>query len=159
MWSMCNYSLILFLYIKYVCFNFPNYLFCQLIHALSPALRRQWPKISDWRGISIDYEICSRQTRSEVKEKCRKKIHLVTQNLSPPLTKQPLGTHHAVVTSKETRISALFILVYELHIRLVWIFSGVCTLDSFQLHHLLTQKLPTWTSYEGRKKLRSKCSR
>jgi hypothetical protein len=58
---------------KNIFFYFQTYIFCQLIHALSPTLRKCAKFEIDWTGrsvLNIDYKICSRETkRQEVKLK------------------------------------------------------------------------------------------
>jgi hypothetical protein len=52
--------------------NFQNYLFCQLIHALSPTLCKCAKFQIEWTGrsvLNIDYKICSRQTDRQTNKK------------------------------------------------------------------------------------------
>jgi hypothetical protein len=66
-----------FIFKNQIYYTLKNYLFCPLIHALSPTLRKCAKFQIDWAGrsvLNIYYKICSRQTdrqtdRQEVKLK------------------------------------------------------------------------------------------
>jgi hypothetical protein len=56
---------------------FQNYLFCQLLHALSATLRKCAKFQIDWTGrsvLNIDYKICRRQTNKQQEVKLKRSV-------------------------------------------------------------------------------------